>query len=620
MVLFQRPKSKARTHPATRLDRLSKNVAPRAGFSPVTTTRSILMTFSRRFLVACLALAVGLTFPVPARAADPAPAQTLDLVPEDAAVAVAVRSVAELRERGDKLAKDSGATLDGWRPSMLFNELFKRLGVEKGVDEKGAAAIVIPNVKRLGIESKEIDLALLTALEPNIVFIIPIDKLADVAAACDLKVEDLKDSKIVPLKGEKFRREPVVAVRGKHLYYSHREKAIKLVFDTKPLSGELTKPQRETMAKSDLFLLFGPRVWGELGNHMLKNLHQELRRGSDKDDHETVDQFFGAIESVRFLLVSLNVEEGLGVNLIAAFPPGKNGDNATKFLSALRAGAGASDLNGLPMVEPWMAYAAKGDGTRNAYMARALIKMVLSRWLGIQVVLPEAERKQFVAAFEKMYLHLRGSRAVIYPTDEKVTDKIGTMAGIVILDVDDAEKTLAALPALVEVANAAALKAANGDPKKALKFSYKPRAESIDGARVEWLTLEIPSDEDVRDPKKLLGPDWNKWRLAVHGKQLVLLIGSDTARLKETLANLKTGAKGLADHKPVAAALSRLIAERKLEYHISVKSLEAYQNGKRVKDASVISFALGVEPEHLQLEVRATAADARAVLGLLGIR
>jgi hypothetical protein len=136
------------------------------------------------------------------------------------------------------------------------------------------------------------------------------------------------------------------------------------------------------------------------------------------------------------------------------------------------------------------------------------------------------------------------------------------------------------------------------------------------------LSVEVPGlkPEVARDYRRLLGPDWNKVRMVVQGKQVVWLIGSDVEALKQTLRNPKSGDKGLAEHKAVAAALDRLAPERKLELHVNLKNYLAYLQVDAKDDTgaapveALSSIALTVETDRVQLEVRVPNSDVRALV------
>jgi hypothetical protein len=269
-----------------------------------------------------------------------------------------------------------------------------------------------------------------------------------------------------------------------------------------------------------------------------------------------------------------------------------------------------------------IAYAAKGDGERNVTLARALFKNLLAKWLDIEIYMELPDRKKFWAAFETMYRHLKGSRAVIYRTDKSVAEKVGSMAAVAILDVDAPEVHRDGWMSLAEVANNAAPKVVRQGRESSPRFAFKAKAEMLDGAAVDVLSVEVPGlkPEVARDYRRLLGPDWNKVRMVVQEKQVVWLIGSDVEALKQTLRNLKRGDKGLAEHKAVAAALDRLAPERKLELHVNLKNYLAYLESNSKDDAgaaaveALSSIALTVETDRVQLEVRVPNSDVRALV------
>src|SRR5262249_44888151 len=156
-------------------------------------------------------------------------------------------------------------------------------------------------------------------------------------------------------------------------------------------------------------------------------------------------------------------------------------------------------------------------------------------------------RKKFFDAFKSLYRHLKGSRAVVYLTPRAQDEKAGRVAAIVILDVDDPDAHRKGWSELVEVANATAPKVTQRERTSAPHFAFKPKAETVGGVPVDWLTVEVPGleREGRGDYERLLGRDWNKVRLAVQGQRVVGLVGSDVETLKQTLANLKEGKKGL---------------------------------------------------------------------------
>jgi hypothetical protein len=203
-----------------------------------------------------------------------------------------------------------------------------------------------------------------------------------------------------------------------------------------------------------------------------------------------------------------------------------------------------------------------------------------------------------------------------------VADKVGTMAGIAILDVDAPEVHRDGWTTLAEVANNAAPKVVRQGRESSPRFTFKPKAEMLDGVAVDVLSVEVPGPKPEVDRayRRLLGPDWKKVRMVVQGKQVVWLIGSDVEALKQTLRNLKSGDKRLAEQKTVAAALRRLDPERKLELHVNLKDYLGYlqsdakDDGGAAPAEGLSSIALTVETDRVQLEIRVPNSDVRALV------
>src|SRR5262249_26271692 len=131
-----------------------------------------------------------------------------DLIPEDATFALAINSLSGVRDKGEKFVKDHGLKVGEFRPSALFKLLFERLEISKGVDEKGAAALVLPNLKKLDVEELKPDFTLLFL--PYLA--IPVKDVKEMASNFKLKAADLKGGKVHTFNGKH------ILLKGKHLY------------------------------------------------------------------------------------------------------------------------------------------------------------------------------------------------------------------------------------------------------------------------------------------------------------------------------------------------------------------------------------------------------------------
>lgn len=564
-----------------------------------------------RFSRTCFAL---LVCALPASAQGPAP----DLIPDDAAFALVVKNVEALKEKGEQFFKAHNVDPDrSPRPAQLFDQLFTFLQLKEGVDRKGAAALVLPNPEKLGLKLPPTDAFPVLF---NLVVVVPITDADAVGKNFGFEKGKLVPGKTMPTG---IATGWTVRVEGKHLLLSFTPKAVDVYAARKPVTKELSAAQTKALTGADAMLHFGGQTWGKAYDGMLDEFKKMLLLPTgDKSDTEVAESLVAALREVRFAVVALTLDETSSIDFVASFGQGASGAAALKFLRALRAGPGSSELLGLPNVAPLVAFAAKGDGEKNVHMARALLKGLFDKWLGIKIEISDADRKKFLAAFDVMYQHLKGSRSVVYLTDPTQAAKVGQSASLVILDVDNPEAHRTNWQNLVEVANNAAPLITKQDRKSSPKFSFKPKAETLDGHEVDWLLIDVPGiKKEVNDEYiKLLGPDWNKVRLVVVGKQVVGLFGSDLASLKQTIANLKTKAKGLPGTPLVEKGLARLSPERKIEMHFDLANYVPFlAGGKPVAAKDITSVALTIEEDRFQIEIKAAGGQLTEIVKLLGL-
>ena len=124
---------------------------------------------------------------------------------------------------------------------------------------------------------------------------------------------------------------------------------------------------------------------------------------------------------------------------------------------------------------------------------------------------------------------------------------------------------------IVQTAEESRKELLRGELTRSLKpsFVFTGKTEKVEGLEVQLVSVKLPKKDAEYAPKlkALLGPDWNKVRLAVVGKQVAVLVGSDLGLLKQTVANLEAGKKGLADEKLTSGRLARVAAGRTIEFH-----------------------------------------------------
>jgi hypothetical protein len=134
-------------------------------------------------------------------------------------------------------------------------------------------------------------------------------------------------------------------------------------------------------------------------------------------------------------------------------------------------------------------------------------------------------------------------------------------------------------------------------------FSWVGKAESRLGQPVDIVHIKLKDEAAAGALKQYFGPDWDKPRLAVRGQQVVLLLGSETALLEETLKNLESG-------KAVAAAQGEATLAR---IQVSVDALASLVVGgaRRLPGKELPSLTLSVPPSGVQLDVFVPAAELK---------
>jgi len=148
-------------------------------------------------------------------------------------------------------------------------------------------------------------------------------------------------------------------------------------------------------------------------------------------------------------------------------------------------------------------------------------------------------------------------------------------------------------------------------------FAFIPRAEkrgkhNIDVVRVKLADRDRLADKPLR---QFLGSEWHNVRLAVHGNQIVVLVGSDVRLLETTLKNLEEGSLGLAE-SAVFQQFNRLGSKhRNVEFHVAMDKIMSLVTSDRVGEwqkggsRSLTSLAVALDPDHVQLDVWIPAAE-----------
>ncbi len=611
--------------------------------------------------------------------------QPLDLVPDDAAVALVVRSPAELKKKGDKLIADTGVKYL-MRPSQLFDWVYQNLEIKGGVDEAGSAALVVANPKLLGVEFCDANgnpnFAALNRIIDLVVVVVPFQDRDKMAANFGIARGALKPDTMVKGRAKHFGR--FFYARGRHVFYGNDEKVVAAVAKAPPAGAGLTAARRRTLNEADVVFRLSPQTFLPFWKkELLGPLENDLVKQGGEAERKVARQFIATLGELQAVWVAARVDDGIRLTAMGTFPGGEKGP-ARAFLTALQGGPGVSDLKGLPAGRVVAAQAFRGDGARNAALATLLVGALHDKVLQLRLLLSAADRPNFVGVFTEVWQRLTGGRVAVYQNADPA--KQGLFSVVAILDTEDAGRFVAALKSLARLADAerrpaekdlraeidrlvrdlgdrryrvrqsattrlglvgepalAALEKALAAPdaevarraaglKKAIvaaaverrkelaegrfrrlhpALSFAPRPEMRDGQPVEVVQVKL-AGQDARAAdqlRHLFGPDWDRIRLAVHGKQVVALLGSDQALLGAALKNLNEGKPGLAAARGLAGFDSQSDPARKVELHLSITAALAFLKAAdlqqpRAAAYSLSSFALAAAPDGLRLDFR----------------
>ena len=102
-----------------------------------------------------------------------------------------------------------------------------------------------------------------------------------------------------------------------------------------------------------------------------------------------------------------------------------------------------------------------------------------------------------------------------------------------------------------------------------------PKTEDHDGVIVRVMKLKLPKQAQdlTKQFEQLLGPDWDKVRFAILGKNVVVVWGTNTALLDETLKNLQDDKSGLAESKHLQTFYKHSTDARRVEMHTALSTL-----------------------------------------------
>jgi HEAT repeat protein len=371
--------------------------------------------------------------------ADEAKPGALDVIASDALGAIAIRNVKELTTRGDAMI-DKADIKAAMRVSDLYRMGILFLGLSRGVDEEGAAAVML-------MSSKPDAQAFVLA--------VPVADAEAMAGNFKLTAKDFAGGKVVDRRereqGDHFLGPFVryAALDGQHFYLGGDPKVMQAAIKGKRLSAVLNPQDRATLAEDDLIGYANRQQLDDDGKRMFSDEFKRQLKQFDADEKSPLRQSGDAIEDLDMVVGGLRLDEGLGTTLVLNF----KGDKSRAVLTKLQGGKAKAALAGLPAGRVLGAHSSSGDGDASAALLKSLLMAKLP--FDEQMFISAAHRPNIVGVFGELWQRLEGSRTAIYENEN--ADRDGLFSLVAILETENAEKFIADMTSLATFVNAATL-------------------------------------------------------------------------------------------------------------------------------------------------------------------
>ncbi len=157
-------------------------------------------------------------------------------------------------------------------------------------------------------------------------------------------------------------------------------------------------------------------------------------------------------------------------------------------------------------------------------------------------------------------------------------------------------------------------------------FTYAPQEETLGMSDIGILTMQFQSDvQQTRNKMEtLFGPEWQKVRIATVGKEVLLLVGSETSILERAIAKQKLPESALNTHKACQTFRARANSDTIFEIHVAISRLgylldlgiseDKSAVGKEVDRVS--SFGLTIEDKRVRVDTYTPPQDIKVFLEL----
>ncbi len=384
----------------------------------------------------------------------------------------------------------------------------------------------------------------------------------------------------------------------------------------RPLRTRISETEQD-LKTSDLIVLVDSELY-----ELLKGFFPTFDLSKYSMSNDEADQgFLGLVKhaekALNLLTVGVNLKDGIRLKTSFHFTE-INKEKTNALIESMRGGDGIPNLDGLPDHQVIAAFAVKGSGMQNAAAARSILSMIVKRISPRKEILSAKNKTIFYQSFTKLWKKMNGTRLGVYRLEEPedadeyakwAAKQTGRLGAVTVFDIDDPEAFLNELPELVKFTNEAADSNAAAKQLMPISFEYKKSVATIAGHRVDELVVntERLSEKARLRFQYLFGKDARRFKLVPLKNNLLFYVGTSTKRLEETIENLNSGEKGLAQNPLILKNYKQIDSRRKIEFHFSSPNIyDLYDFNTDLKkytpteDMSVASFI--IDPERVGMD------------------
>lgn len=154
--------------------------------------------------------------------------------------------------------------------------------------------------------------------------------------------------------------------------------------------------------------------------------------------------------------------------------------------------------------------------------------------------------------------------------------------------------------------------------KVSARWGDFPNAETRQGVPIDIVKMDLEDDSKAVASRMqdAFGPEWSKIRLAVRGKKIVVLLGSNVDLLDQTLKNLATQKAGLPERLVLKEFHRRAPENRRGEFHVRLRQFLRFARGAKAETADsskMTSLSLGIGAESVELHLWVPNDDFRTL-------